>query len=231
MTTVTTDKTIRIAGVSHYLARAATRTTAGVLLLPHVTGVDHFVQEFADELAARGLTTLAWNPYPDLPMGAEFTDRPPRPKDEATLTTLAGCVDTMQGELGLSEIATIGFCMGGRFVILFGAREKRLRCGVACYPSIPMQRNAGQDLDPIPAAPAIACPLMVVYPGQDRVTPRPVFGALQALLQGRSAETAILYYPEAEHGFMHTPSPVNDAATKTARPQIYAFLETHLGGK
>jgi carboxymethylenebutenolidase len=230
MTTVTADKTMRIAGVPHYLARAATRTTAGVLLLPHVTGVDHFVTEFADELAARGLTTLAWNPYPDLPMGAEFKERPPRPKDEASLATMASCLDAMQGELGLREIATIGFCMGGRFVLLLAAREKRLRCGVACYPSIPAVRQAGQDLDPVPAAPAIACPLMVVYPGQDRVTPRPVFFALQALLQGRTAETSILYYPEAEHGFMHTPSPVNDAATRTAKPQIHAFFETHLRG-
>lgn len=228
--TVTTDRTIDIAGIPHYLARAAAATTAGVLLLPHVYGIDEFVQDFADGLAERGLTTLAWNPYPELPMGAAFTDRPPRPNDGATMKTLAACVDTMGTELGLSAVATIGFCMGGRYALLFGTHEPRLRAAVACYPSIPAQRSPGQDIEPVPAAAGIACPVQVVYPGQDRVTSRPVFQALQAMLQGRSVETTILFYPEAEHGFMHTPSPVNDAATKTALPQIYAFLDTHLKG-
>jgi carboxymethylenebutenolidase len=225
---VAIDQTIEIAGVRHYLARAAAPTTTGVLLLPHVYGIDEFVRDFADRLAQRGLTTLAWNPYPDLPMGAAFTDRPPRPNDGATVKTLSGCLDVMDKDLGLGAVATIGFCMGARFALVFGAHEPRLRAAVACYPSIPAQRSPGQDVEPVPAAAGIACPVQLVYPGQDRVTARPTFRALQAMLQGRSVETSILYYPNAEHGFMHTPSPVNDAATRSALPQIYAFLETHL---
>jgi carboxymethylenebutenolidase len=225
---VTTDRTIEIAGVRHYLARAAVPTTAGVLMLPHVYGIDEFVRGFCDRLAARGLTTLAWNPYPDLEMGAPFADRPPRPNDAAAVASMSGCVDTMGSELGLSAVGTIGFCMGARYALIFASREPRLRAAVACYPSIPAQRSPGQDIEPVPASAGIACPVQIVYPGQDRVTPRPVFRALQAILQGRTPETSILYYPEAEHGFMHTPSPVNDAATRTAVPQIEAFLETHL---
>ena len=225
---VSTDHTIEIAGVRHYLARSATPTTAGVLLLPHVYGIDEFIQNFAEDLAKRGLTTLVWNPYPDLEMGAAFTDRPPRPNDEATIKTLSGCMDTMASELGLTTVGTIGFCMGGRFTLLFGAREPRLRAAVACYASIPAQRSAGQDIEPVPASAGIKCPVQVVYPSEDRVTPRPVFRALQSILQGRDVETSILYFPGAEHGFMHTPSPVNDAATVKALPQIHAFLSVHL---
>jgi dienelactone hydrolase len=101
-----------------------------------------------------------------------------------------------------------------------------LRAAVACYPSIPVQLSPGQDLEPIPAAAAIACPVQVAYPGRDIVTSRTTFEALQAQLQGRAAETSILYYPQAEHGFMHAPSPANDAATRTAKPQIFGFLES-----
>ena len=72
--------------------------------------------------------------------------------------------------------------------------------------------------------------MLVAYPGRDAVTRAPVFEALRVLLYGRSAETSILYYPEAEHGFMHAQEPANEAATKTARPQVLAYLDTYLGG-
>jgi carboxymethylenebutenolidase len=222
------DKIIEIGGVPHYLARAATPATAGVLLLPHVGGVDEFVCEFADELAERGLTSVAWNPYPDLPMGASFTERPKRPTDAAAVRLMSGCIDAMESELGITRVATIGFCMGGRYALLFGAHEPRLRALVACYPSIPVKLNPGQDVEPVTAAASVACPVQVVYPGKDQVTSRPVFERLQTALQARSAETAIQFYPEADHGFMHTEGEHNAAASERARPQIIAFLETYL---
>src|SRR5580700_4965758 len=106
MTAVAENKIIEIAGVPHYLAKAPAKTTAGVLLLPHVYGVDHFCQDFAEGLAARGLTTLVWNPYPELEMGTPFAEgnRPPRRPDEPTMTMLGACVDTLQSKLGLDAI-------------------------------------------------------------------------------------------------------------------------------
>ncbi len=233
MTAVAEDKILEIAGVPHYLARASVKTTAGVLLLPHVYGVDGFCRDFADELAGRGLTTLVWNPYPELEMGAAFTEgnRPPRRPDEPTMKALAGCVDVMESKLGLDAIATIGFCMGGRFVLLFGAREPRLKAGVACYASVPAQRSPGQELEPVDEVAKITAPLMLVYPGKDRVTPNAVFAQLQTNLQSRNVETTILHYPLAEHGFMHDPNPANDAATASAKPQIFGFFNAHLGAR
>jgi carboxymethylenebutenolidase len=226
--TVTADNRLEIGGVAHYLVRASRPTTAGVLLIPHVYGIDEFIRDFAEQLAARGMTTLAWNPYPHLPWGAPFTERPPRPRDEEALAAFAACADCMQQDLGLSTLGTLGFCMGGRWVLMFAAREPRMRAAVAAYPSLPAQRSDGQDIEPVPLTNAIACPVQLLYPGLDRVTPRPVFEATQAMLQGRSAETVILHYPEAEHGFMHSPGAANEAATRVARPQVYAFLEGHL---
>lgn len=223
-----TDRAIEIAGVPHYLARAAQPTTAGVLLIPHVYGIDEFVRDYADGLAAAGLTTIAWNPYPAMPWGEPFKERPPRPNDKATIASLSTCIDSMETTLGLRSYATIGFCMGGRFGLLHAERDRRLSAVVAAYPSIPPQRQPGQDLEPIPAAGRIACPVQLLYPGQDRVTPRPVFEALQVGLQGRDAETSILFFPNAGHGFFHDHNEANDAATRVADPQIKAFLLGHL---
>jgi carboxymethylenebutenolidase len=222
------DKIIEIGGVPHYLAQAKAPATAGVLLLPHVGGIDEFGREFADMLAERGLTTIAWNPYPDLPIGASFTERPKRPTDAAGVRLMSGCLDAMESKLGITRFATIGFCMGGRYALLFGAHEPRLRAVVACYPSIPAKLNPGQDAEPLEAAAVIGCPVQVVYPGKDQVTSRPVFEKLHTILQARSSETAIQFYPEADHGFMHTEGEHNAVASQRARPQIVAFLETYL---
>ena len=225
---IPSDRIIEVQGVRHYVARPSSSSGRGVLLLPHNQGVDEFVRGFADRLATRGLTTLAWNPYPGLPLGEPFSDRPPRPNDDATIKMLSACLDTMDTALGVSATAIVGFCMGGRFALIFGSQEPRARAVVACYPSLPGQRSPGQDIEPLPCAAGITCPVQLVYPGKDQVTTRPVFQALQALLQGRASDTSVLYYPDAEHGFMHMPSPANDIVTCNALPQIDAFLDTYL---
>jgi len=225
---IPSDRIIEVQGVQHYVARSASSGARGVLLLPHNQGIDEFVRGFADRLASRGFTTLAWNPYPGLPLGEPFSDRPPRPNDDATMRTLSACLDTLETTLGVSATAVVGFCMGGRFALLFGSQEPRARAVVACYPSLPARLSPGQDIEPLPCAAGITCPVQLHYPGKDQVTARPVFQALQALLQGRASDTSVLYYPDAEHGFMHVPSPANDIATRNALPQIDSFLETYL---
>jgi carboxymethylenebutenolidase len=141
---------------------------------------------------------------------------------------LSACFDTIETTLGVSATAIVGFCMGGRFALIFASQETRARAVVACYPSLPTRRSPGQDIEPLPCAAGIACPVQLVYPGKDQVTSRPVFQALQALLQGRASNTSVLFYPDAEHGFMHMPSAANDIATRNAMPQIDTFLDTYL---
>jgi carboxymethylenebutenolidase len=225
---ISSDCIIEVQGVQHYIARPPSSGGRAVLLLPHNQGIDEFVRGFADRLATRGLTTLAWNPYPGLKLGAPFSERPPRPDDHATVKMLSACIDTMETTLGITATAIVGFCMGGRFALIFGSQEPRARAVVACYPSLPVQRSPGQDIEPLPSAASIKCPVQLVYPGKDQVTSRPVFQALQGLLQGRASDTSVLYYPDAEHGFMHVPGPANDIATGNAVPQIDAFLDRYL---
>lgn len=223
-----TDQTVTIGGVPHYLTRAAAPATAGVLLLPHAPGIDAFVRDFADRLAARGLPSVAWNPYPDLPMGATFEKRPAKPADGAAVEMMSKCIDFMHAELGAQRIAAIGFCMGGRYALLLGAKEPRLNAAVAAYPSIPAELAPGQDTDPVVAAASIACPVQLLYPGRDHITSRAVFEKLQTNLEARSAPTAIQIYPDAEHGFMHAKGEHNALATRRARPQIDGFVEAYL---
>ena len=50
---IAAERTFEIDGVPHYLARSATPSTAGVLLLPHVYGVDEFCRDTLPKIAAK----------------------------------------------------------------------------------------------------------------------------------------------------------------------------------
>ena len=55
------------------------------------------------------------------------------------------------------------------------------------------------------------------------------YDALARALLSRRQPTTIHTYPEAEHGFMHRPTPeANVAATRLASPPLLAFLRTCL---
>jgi carboxymethylenebutenolidase len=229
------DKLYEIDGAKLYLARAAKPTGVGLLLIPFVYGLSEHMRWMAESYAASGITTLMWNPYPQVEWGAPITigTRPPRPKDEQSLTDLSRCIDAMERDLGLTSIGVIGYCMGGRTLLLLGGRERRLKAFVAVYPSIRGQLQKDEDLDPFAAAAQIRGPVQLICAGDDPVTPKPIFDTLIGVLNNRRGvadETDVLFYPAAGHGFMHIPGPANDAATRTTLPKIQNFLDIHLKG-
>ncbi|HUK59725.1 MAG TPA: dienelactone hydrolase family protein [Stellaceae bacterium] len=222
--------TITLDGASGHLA-AAKKPRAGVLLLPTIFGVNKFVTDYCAALAERGLTTFAWDPYAGDKLPANFDEALARAKelrDGPSLDAMSIAVDFLMGESRLDKIGVIGFCLGGRYSVLLGARETRIEAAVAVYPSIEAPRRANQDEDAVIRAGEIACPVQLVMPGHDTVTSPDTYLRLKSALERRAADTSIALYPAAHHGFMHAPGPENEAASRHARPLVAAFLEAYL---
>jgi carboxymethylenebutenolidase len=224
MSTVTLD------GASGFLVRAKSQR-AGVVLLPTIFGVNPFVREFAATLAADGISTLIWDPYPDedLPQGYDAARaRAGHLRDNPSLDAMSICVDFLMGELRLDHVGTIGFCLGGRYCLMLAARDNRIGACVAVYPSIREPRSDNQEEDAVSRAAEIACPVQLLYPGLDNVTSNETFFRLQQQLQRRPTPTTVQLYPQADHGFMHNDGPENKIADRLARPLVTAFLQTCL---
>ncbi len=84
-------------------------------------------------------------------------------------------------------------------------------------------------MDALALAADVACPVQMLRPGNDHVSSPETYEVLTRALLSRRQPTSILTYPEAEHGFMHRPTPeANVAATKLASPQVVAFLSACL---
>lgn len=221
---------IELDGASGFLVRAD-KQVGGIVLLPTIYGVNPFVRDFAQTLAAQGLTTLIWDPYSGdaLPQSYDAArTKSAELRDTMSLDAMAICVDHLMSELRIDAVGALGFCLGGRYVLLLGARDPRLAAAVAVYPSIHEPKRPNQDEDVLVRARDISCPVQVIYPGKDHVTSNATFHRLQDGLQQRAAPSSILLYPGADHGFMHEAGAANESADRQSRPQIAAFLAASL---
>jgi carboxymethylenebutenolidase len=227
----TTIEPIEHAGLKGHVVRAGRN---GVLLLPTIFGFNDFARATALKLAEHGLTTVIWDPYPGEPLPAappEGLKRSAAYSDARATGEMRQWLDAMTGTLGLSRLAYVGFCLGGRYGLLLAAHGAPLACGVSFYPSIEDPRRPNQEEDAIALAARIACPVQVLYPYGDHVTKRATFLKLDASLKEARAATTTVIFPEAGHSFLEHPEragPADKAAAAAAWPQALAFLDAYL---
>ncbi|MGZ0149977.1 dienelactone hydrolase family protein [Kribbella sp. WER1] len=223
--------TVAVGEQGAYLARVG---RAGMLLLPMITGIGEQLREWADELAGEGITALAWDPFK-----GRSTDNATREElsgmlrgmdDDAALAEQGELLDYMFGELGCSTVGVIGWCLGGRFALLLGARDRRVANVVAFHPTVPSERPAHHAYDAIAEAAGITAPVLVSYPGADAAVPNADFETLQTVLQARTVgATFAQYFPGADHGFSDKSRhgrDVNADAFRLAWPQALAFMKS-----
>ncbi|MDT7797727.1 MAG: carboxymethylenebutenolidase [Actinomycetota bacterium] len=229
--------TTRVGDLSAYLARPAGGSEFGMLLLPMITGIGEQVRAWADELAARGITTLTWDVF----HGAS-TDNTSRDilgeklgelRDDVALAEQTALLDHLLGELGCTKAGVMGWCLGGRFALLLGARDQRVSGVVAYHPTIRVPAPPSHDLDAVALSTEITAPVLVAYPEADVVVSHETFGRLQAALQSRPrGATFSQHFPGAEHGFTDSSrheTAVNADAFALSWPQTLAFLDALKG--
>ncbi|MEU7789176.1 dienelactone hydrolase family protein [Amycolatopsis sp. NPDC049159] len=226
--------TVRVGELSAYLARPDGGSASGMLLLPMITGIGAQVRAWADELAGRGITALAWDVFHGAStdntsredLGAKLGDL----RDETALAEQTALLDHLLGELGCASAGVMGWCLGGRFALLLGARDQRLSGVVAYHPTIRVPAPPNHELDAVALSTSITAPVLVAYPEADTVVSHETFARLQTALQSRPrGATFSQHFPGAEHGFSDSSrhgTTVNADAFALSWPQTLAFLDT-----
>jgi carboxymethylenebutenolidase len=219
---------IKQSGLFGFLAQPDTPTKSGVVILPTIFGVNAFVRGYAETLARAGLAAAVWDHYEGLPLTTDYEESIKRARklnDAGMQAAVKKWLDYLAGELQLTSLGVLGFCLGGRYVLIAATRDQRIKACAAVYPSIDMPRHPNQELDSLASAADITCPVHVVQPGHDHVASPETYAVLKETLTKRAAPTIWQYYPEAEHGFMHrNVPPANPAASAIASPQLVGFL-------
>jgi carboxymethylenebutenolidase len=231
---------ITVAGLNAYLSRPSSVSLGGMLLLPMITGIADQLRDFADDLAAAGVTALSWDPWRGRPGSDDEAQLETlfqwmsELDDETSLTEIGHLLDHLLGELGCQRVGVIGWCMGGRFALLLGGRDHRLANVIALHPTVPGTPMPNHTLDAVEATARIAAPAMLVYPGADEAVPVESFHRLRDALESRISGPSLVHvYPGAQHGFtarMRHGNPVNKAASALSWPQVVALVQaTTLG--
>ncbi|MEE2034832.1 dienelactone hydrolase family protein [Rhodococcus chondri] len=223
---------VRVGDLHAYLARPATGTEGGMLLLPPLNGIDEQVREYAADIAASGVTALVWDPWhgPSLDGSSyqKLLAMMGKLDDETCLAEMNALLDHAFGPLGLTKVGVIGWCLGGRLALILAGRDERLANVVAYHPSIFSPPKANHTIDTIESATAVTAPVMVLHAGADTVMSTETFADLQGALQSRRAGASIIHvYPGAEHAFStrarHS-NPINAAAYAVSWPQVLQFV-------
>lgn len=182
-----------VGGVPVYLVVPETVPAPGVLVLHETFGLNDDIRRVARRFASMGYVAAA----PDLVGGgrplcvarallAAARGRGPVVDDAVgALIWLAGRPEVVDERVGVA-----GFCLGGSFALLLGARG-RARAVSAAYGAYP-----GDD------AAARLCPTVAHYGGRDRLY-RGVAPRLEAALAEAGVPHDVVLYPDVGHSFMN----------------------------
>ncbi|AOI90453.1 dienelactone hydrolase family protein [Burkholderia pseudomultivorans] len=216
---------------SAYLAVPPQGSGPGLVLLQEIFGVNGYMKSMADRFAEEGYVVLVpdlfWRIKPGVVLAYDGDD----------LATALAYNEQLDLDLAVADIAAtldalravpqhagtvgaVGYCLGGKLAMLAAAKTG-LDCAVSYY---------GVGLDAyLDRVPAIACPMVFHFAGDDALCPPATRERIQAAL---SANTSIeqYVYPGCDHAFA-TPerASFDKPAAMMAYSRTLALLRKVLG--
>jgi carboxymethylenebutenolidase len=236
--------------VNGYLVRpAAEGAYPGMIVIHEAGGLGDHIRDVCNRLANLGLVALGVDLYtreggpPDTSDMRAVMERLFSMSDATALGDLEGAGDYLRSREDLNgKVGCIGFCMGGRYTLLFACSSDRLDAAVDCWGGFidratPEERSTPErPVPPLELAEQLSCPLLAAVGAEDQ-NPSPEIGAQlreaagRASIRGSGQEVKVDFYEGAGHAFFADYRP-------TYRPgpaaklwvEIVPFLRRHLQG-
>lgn len=212
-----------------------------VLVAQHATGVDAFIQDICDRLAAEGYAAVAPSLYHRHSAAAiaESAGGGPRPRpagllsDPDIIADINATVAWLRNHDAVQSdrIGVTGFCMGGRVAWLAAATNPHFKAIVPYYGGNLMAIWGAGDATPFALASNISCPMLFHF-GEIDENPSPDdMRTLDAELTRLGKSHQFYAYPGADHAFMNPAGGrYQEAAATTSWPRTLEFLAQHLKG-
>jgi carboxymethylenebutenolidase len=206
---------------------------AGVVVIMHGPGVDRFIEDRVADLAHHGYAAAAPDLYHRQPADdVDTMTRVGRLREDEILADVDAAVAHLRSltRPRVTELAVLGFCMGGHFAYLAaGARPATWRAAGVFY-GRNLMKAWGDGPSPFDLTPQIACP-MIGFFGLDDTNPSPAdVDRIDAELTRHGKPHEIHRYAGAGHAFLnftnaerYRPEQAQDAWQK-----MLDFLGRHL---
>jgi carboxymethylenebutenolidase len=229
--------------INGYLARPADAAShPAVIVIHEAMGLNEHIRDVANRLANIGYVALGVDLYtreggpPPPGDTAAMMQRLFSISDETVLGDLEGAADHLRSLDGVTgRTGCIGFCMGGRYTLLFACASDRLNAAVDCWGGFidratPDERSTpARPTPPLEMVDRLSCPLLAAVGAEDQ-NPSP---ELAAQLRDRAAASGqavkVDVYDGAGHAFFadYRPTYRPPAAAKLWN-EIVSFLHSHL---
>jgi carboxymethylenebutenolidase len=235
--------------VNGYLARPADAAShPGMIVIHEAGGLGDHIRDVTNRLANIGYVALGVDLYtreggpPDTSDVQAMMARLFAMSDATVLGDLEGAADHLRSLDGVSgRIGCIGFCMGGRYTLLFACASDKLNAAVDCWGGF-IHRSTPDEVTtearPTPplqlVSSGLSCPLLAAVGAEDQ-NPSPALGeelreaALRSPIGKDGQEVKVDVYEGAGHAFFadYRPSYRPEPAAKLWA-EIVPFLSRHL---
>jgi len=214
-----------------YLGVPATGHGPGIVVIQEIFGVNHFVREVVDRLAALGLFALAPDLFWRLEPNVQLTDKTDaewkrafdlmtRFDIDAGVRDIQATITHLRGVEGCTgRVGAVGYCLGGLLAYLTA-------CRTDCDASVGYYGvNIHEKLD---EAKNIKAPLMLHIAGKDEYVPPE---AQKKIMDDLKANTHITIhrYPQMDHAFAREGGAHYDkACADLANGRSQTFMRQHL---
>jgi carboxymethylenebutenolidase len=233
------------APVNGYLARPAgggDGARPAMIVIHEAGGLGEHIKDVANRFANLGYVTLAVDLYTreggPPPMGdvPALMERLFGMSDANALGDLVGAADFLRAQERVSgKVGCIGFCMGGRYTLLFACASDRLDAAVDCWggfidkATLEERSNDARPSPPLELAGNLHCPLLGAIGAEDQ-NPSPELGEeLRRRAAASGQEVKVDVYEGAGHAFFADYRPTyRPAPAAKLWGEIVPFLARHL---
>ena len=234
------------AAVNGYLARPARDAPAGgwpgIVVIHEAGGLREHIKDVCNRFANLGYLVLGVDLYtregepPPMDDIARVMERLFSMSDATALGDLEGAADHLRARPDCSgRIGCIGFCMGGRYTLLFACASDRLDAAVDCWggfidSATPTDRTTPRrPTPPLELAERLSCPLLTAIGAED-ANPSPEVGEQLRRRAGESGqEVKVDLYEGAGHAFFADYRPTyRDGPAHALWGEIVPFFARHL---
>jgi carboxymethylenebutenolidase len=229
--------------IDGYLARPADAAShPGMVVIHEAMGLNEHIRDVCNRLANIGYVTLGVDLYTREGGPPPSDDREAMMarlfaiSDETVLGDLEGAAGHLRSLDGVTgRIGCIGFCMGGRYTLLFACASDKLNAAVDCWGGFidratPDERaTPPRPTPPLELAGKLSCPLLAAVGAEDQ-NPSPELATQLRERAGESGqEVKVDVYDGAGHAFFADYRPTyRPQAAAALWAEIVPFLHTHL---
>ncbi len=204
-----------------------------VIVSQHGGGIDQFIKEMSDRLAAEGYAAAAPNLFHRYTedMLADRSKRVQYMSDPDIVADINATVDFLRGHQSVNgeRIGITGFCMGGRVTWLAAATNPHFTAAAPYYGGNLMVTWGQGTKTPFDLAEGINCPMLFHFGETDENPSQDDMRKLDDELTRLGKTHRFYTYPGADHAFMdYTAARYQKAASEISWPRTLEFFAQHL---